>query len=130
LANSRLVAEQVVAHGGRAGIYVVWPPRGGDIDAGIANHMAAADAAGMAVYPVAQAFRALMNSRPDINLHAGDNFHPSVAGSWLAAMVITAVIFDQDPLGYPNIRPGTFPADWEQPIRQAARAAVSEHGRR
>lgn len=129
-ANSGVLADKVVANGGRPGMYVVWPPKGGNIDAGIANHMAAADAAGMAVYPVAQAFRALMNSRPDINLYAGDNFHPSVAGSWLAAMIITAVIFEQDPLAYPNIRPGTFPSDWEDPIRQAAKSAVSEYGRK
>ncbi|HRP07629.1 MAG TPA: hypothetical protein PLL69_03990 [Gemmatimonadales bacterium] len=128
--SGKLLADKVIAAGGRPGMYVVWPPRGGNIDAGIANHTAAAEAAEMAIYPVAQAFRLLGSSHPEIALLGNDNFHPSAAGSWLAAMVITAVIFDQDPLRYPNPRSGAFPAAWEDPIRQAAKDAVIQFGRR
>lgn len=114
----------------RIGIYAVWPPLGGDIDAGIQHYTAAADAYGLALYPVAQAFRDLEATRPDIALRDGDQFHPGPAGAWLAAMIIAATIYDHDPTDFPNLRPQNIPTEWEAPLRAAAKAAIASYGRR
>lgn len=123
------IVDRMIKFGTRAGLYVVWPPVGGDINAGIANYTAAADAKSAALYPVAHAFRALAQSHPDIALYGPDAFHPSYAGSWLAAMTIVATIFDQDPLTHPNLFPRFIPAEWELPLQLAAKAAVEGYGR-
>jgi hypothetical protein len=123
------IADRVATHGARPGMYVVWPPVGGDIDAGITHYTAAADAGSMAIYPVAHAFRVILASFPYIAIHASDNFHPSPAGSWLAAMVITATIFDQDPMEYPNPDPVHIPLAWEANLRLAARHAIATYAR-
>jgi len=124
------IADRVVKHGTRVGMYVVWPPIGGDIDAGIRNYTEAADAKSMALYPVAHAFRAIRASHPDIAVYDTDGFHPSRAGAWLAAMVIAATIYGQDPLQYPNLTERFIPKEWEAPLRAAAKAAVDTYGRR
>lgn len=114
----------------RGGLYVVWPPTGGNFDAGLDNYAAAANAHGLAIYPVGHAIRAVLQEHPEISVLAGDNFHPSVAGTWLAALVITAVIYDRDPGTMANIRPASIPAEWETPLRNAARDAISAYAKR
>ncbi len=127
---SRMIAERAAGHQTRSGLYMVWPPEGGNIDGSIANHASAAEANGMALYPVGYAIRLIRTGNPEISVLAGDGFHPNIAGSWLAAMVIAAVVFDQDPRDYPNIRSGVIPAAWEAPLRNAAWEAVQNYGRR
>jgi hypothetical protein len=126
--SSRL-ADRIAVHDARPGMYVVWPPIGGNIDAGIAHYTAAADARNMAIYPVAHAFRAVRASNPDIAIHAGDDFHPSHAGSWLAAMIIAATIYDHDPAQYPNLHPTFIEPAWEAPLRLAASQAIDAYAR-
>lgn len=124
------IADKVVKAGVRVGMYVVWPPVGGDINSGIQHYTEAANAKGMALYPVAHAFRALAASNPEVSLYEADDFHPSYAGSWLAAMIIAATIYDQDPTTYPNLFTRFIPAAWEAPLRNAAKTAVETYGRR
>jgi hypothetical protein len=124
------IIDRVVKFGTRAGFYVVWPPQGGDINAGINNYTSAANAKSAAIYPVAHAFRALNQSNPEILLYGSDGFHPSYAGSWLAAMIIVGTIFEQDPTTHPNLFPRFIPAAWEAPLRAAAKAAVDTYGRK
>lgn len=116
--------------GARVGLFMVWTAANGNLDGAIANYTAAADASGLALYPVGRAFMTVIRNHPEIRLHAGDMFHPSHAGSWLAGMVIAATIFEQDPMDYPNLFDTVIPAEWETPLRQAARDAVTNHGRR
>lgn len=122
-------AERIRAKGGHPGLYVVWPPLGGNIDNGIFHYETAANAHQTAIYPVGHAFRTLMGSHPDLPLRSADEFHPSPHGAWLAAMIITAVIYDADPttFGAPFSRDITD----EQAVilRQAAKAAVDAYGR-
>lgn len=118
------------AAGARVGLYVVWPPVGGNIDGGISNYEAAANQHGLAIYPVAHAIRSVLADHPDISVLAGDNFHPSVAGSWLAAIIITASIYNLDVGTLPNIRPASIRTEWVEPLREAARVAITDHGKR
>lgn len=123
------IADRITKNGTRPGMYVVWPQIGGNIDAGIANYTAAADARTMAIYPVAHAFKYVRANYPDVVIYGTDDFHPTYPGSWLAAMIITATIYDQDPMGYPNLFPRFIPAEWEVPLRTAAKIAVDTYGR-
>jgi hypothetical protein len=130
LQYSGLIANRVTKTGTRPGLYVAWPPIGGDIDAGINNHVAAANAHNLAIYPVGHAFRHVAATYPDVVIRDGDEFHPNYPGSWLAAMIIAAVIFDQDPMQYPNLFPRFIPAAYEAPLRTTAKLMVDTYGRR
>ncbi len=114
----------------RMGLFVAWPPEGGDIDAGIANHTTVANQLSLALYPVAQAFREAKRIDPTIPIYSADEFHQSATGSALAGMVIAAVIFNQDPTGYPNPFHGIITDDDLMTIRAAAKFAVDTYGRR
>ena len=127
---STIIADRVAKNGTRVGMYVVWPPIGGDINAGIDNYTAAANARNMAIYPVAHGFRHVRANFPAVLVYGPDDFHPSTAGTWLAAMIITAVIYDHDPLEYPNILPRQIPAEWEATLRATAKLMVDTYGRR
>ena len=122
-------AARTRAAGARPGLYVVWPPLGGAIGNGIQHYTDAANAHQTALYPVAHAFRQLGIDHQDVPIYMPDGFHPSPHGAWLAAMIITAVIYDADPT--------TFGAPFSRDItdedavtlRQAAKAAVTLYGR-
>lgn len=122
--------DLAVAAGARAGLYAVWPPLGDDLEAGIMNYTDAANQNGMALYPVAQAFREARRLDATIPLVGSDGFHPTATGAALAGMVIAAVIFAQDPSGYPNPLPTVIDAGDMTTLRAAARYAVQTFGRR
>jgi hypothetical protein len=84
----------------------------------------------MAIYPVGHAFRHVLANYPDVQIYDTDGFHPNFSGSWLAAMIIAAVIFYQDPLQYPNLFPRQVPAAYEVPLRTTAKLVVDNYGRR
>lgn len=123
-------ADRIRANGGTPGMYVVWPPLGGDIDNGIFYYTQAADAKQMSIYPVGQAFRALLANHPEIPIRESDEFHPSVHGAWLAAMIITGVIYDHDPDDFPNLVPREITDEQATILRAAARDAIRLFGRR
>jgi hypothetical protein len=129
LEYATLIADRIAKFGTRPGMYVTWPPIGGDIDAGITHYTEAANARNMAIYPVGHAFRHVMQNYPDVMIRDPDEFHPNFPGSWLAAMIITAVIFDHDPMQYPNLFPRLIPAAYEAPLRTTAKLMVDTYGR-
>jgi len=49
--------------------------------------------------PVGQAFARSLEKHPDLKLHSGDKYHASTEGSYLAALVIYATIFQDSPVG-------------------------------
>ncbi len=123
-------ADRITALGGTPGMYVVWPPLGDNIDNGISHYVAAADAKQMSVYPVGQAFRALMTSHPEIRLREADDFHPSMQGTWLAALIITGVIYDHDPEDFPNLVPRDITDEHATILRATAKDVIRLFGRR
>ena len=83
------VAKQ---RGARVALYTVWPSRArlGDIDAVIESHQLAAHDAGGEVVPVGVAWRDVLAADASAPLYADDGFHPSRAGTYLAALVFRA----------------------------------------
>ncbi|MES2304870.1 MAG: hypothetical protein V4558_05155 [Gemmatimonadota bacterium] len=123
-------SDEARKYGARPGLYVVWPPRGGDLAAGIANHEAAAAAANAALYPVAHAWREAWSVDPAMPLYGPDQFHPSQHGSWLAALIITAMVHDRPVGDFPNLFPAQITATQERVLRAAATKAIALYGRR
>ncbi|EOZ9300091.1 hypothetical protein A3462_06000 [Enterobacter bugandensis] len=65
------------------------------------------------VAPVGQAFRNAMKAYPEINLYHSDGNHPSLAGTYLAACVLFATLYDHSPIG------GALPVDSDMTVQTA-----------
>ena len=88
--------------GAKPALYQTWPPvdRPNDFAGSIESYeLAAADVSGV-VFPVARAWLAVWKLDPSIQLYS-DGLHASLAGSYLAALVMYARIFDRTPVGLP-----------------------------
>ena len=96
-------ATEIRSAGGRPALYMVWPmlERFGDFDRVAESYtLAAADVDGL-LLPVGDAWRAAWRRDPDLALYGPDDFHPSVAGSYLAALVMHARLSGTSPVGAP-----------------------------
>ncbi|MEP6590854.1 MAG: hypothetical protein ABJC19_06710 [Gemmatimonadota bacterium] len=116
--------------GTQPGLYVVWPPAGGNLDAGIANYESAASSAKAALYPVGEAWREAWRRDPTMPLYGPDQFHPGQHGAWLAALVIVAVVLDRPVADFPNTFPVQITPIQEQRLREAATLAIARYARR
>lgn len=116
--------------GARVAVYAVWAPVGADLPAGIRHHAEAAAAADAALYPVGTAWQLAWADRPRPALYGPDRFHPGPAGSWLAALVVVAMVYDRPVTDFPNLLPDRIPAAEEAVLRRAATAAIARAGRR
>jgi hypothetical protein len=119
------------ARGARVAMYTVWPSRAryGDMDRVIESHALAARDAGGSVVPVGVAWRAALRQDPALPLYDGDGFHPSRAGTYLAALVFREWLsgkpsggFTQNWTGARSL--GLTPAQAEV-LERAAHEAVS-----
>jgi len=140
LPDSRLLLRDYVmrfagpirAIGAQPALYSVWPSRGrqGDFARAIESYaLAAADVNGL-FFPVASAWLAAWRRDSTIALYEPDGLHPSVAGSYLAALVMYRVISKKTPLGLPaqfRLRDGraaTLPLSLATLLQAAADEAV------
>jgi hypothetical protein len=96
-------AAEIARVGGRPALYSVWPTRSRPQDFARAiesYELAAADVNGL-LFPVAEAWLAAWQRDAMIELYAPDGLHPSVAGSYLAALVMYARLLGETPVGLP-----------------------------
>jgi hypothetical protein len=84
-------ADKIRERGGRPALYMVWPPLGGNWDAVTRSYTDAAVAVDGMLFPAGEALRAV-HVEGDIAVFAGDQFHPSQAGTYLAALVIIGAL--------------------------------------
>ena len=91
------------ARGTRTGLYMVWPPleRYTAFDSVAASYRAAAAAVDGILFPAGDAWQAAWRRDPDLALYSSDGFHPTVAGTYLAALVFYATVYDRSPVGLP-----------------------------
>lgn len=97
-----LFAPLITAAGAQPAMYSVWPARDRAIDferAAESYALAAADIGAM-LFPVATAWNV---ARRDIELYSPDGLHPNAYGSYLAALVMFAVLAQRTPIGLPTI---------------------------
>ncbi len=90
--------------GGRTAMYMVWPEsaRVGVWDDVTESYAEAARAVGGMLMPAGEAFHSAVRLDPGLELFSGDGFHPSPAGTYLAALVIYAQATGRSPVGLSN----------------------------
>ena len=102
-------AKQV---GGRTLLFATWARKNGSpkLDASVGDYQSAqsrvnvafekmAHELGVDLIPVGRAWQKVVTDRPELELYNADGSHPSALGSYLAACVIFAHIFETSPVG-------------------------------
>jgi len=88
------------------------------------------------LFPVGEAWRAAWRRDANLALYAQDGLHPSVRGSYVAALVIASMLLDRSPIGMParlSLRTGaviSIPPEDAIILQQAAAEAIEKFGRR
>ena len=92
LGYARTCAADIRAAGAEPAFYMVWPEEQhiGSFERVCASYRLAAAEVDGTLLPVGEAWRAAWRADPEMPLYGPDRFHPSAAGSYLAALVITA----------------------------------------
>ena len=103
LEYARRFAQEIRRAGAKPALYIVWPStsRKGDFD-GVAEsyRQAAAETKGI-LFPAGKAWRAAWRRNPKLELYSPDGLHPTVAGSYLAALIIYQQLYAKTPVGLP-----------------------------
>jgi hypothetical protein len=91
--------------GARVAMYMVWPSsdRLGDFDGVRLSYAAAAREAGGLLMPAGDAWREAWRRDSRLALYGPDGFHPTAAGSYLAALVMYRAFFGRSPVGLPPL---------------------------
>ncbi len=87
---SERFAEEARAHGTASALYQVWPSDGrrSAFPAVVEAYTNAAEASGSMLLPAGEAWLAAWARNPSLDLYGPDGFHPSEAGTYLAALVV------------------------------------------
>jgi len=136
LEYTRRFAKEIRAAGATPALYMVWPSeaRMRDFDRLEESYrLAAAEVRGI-LLPAGAAWREAWKRDPKLDLYAADRFHPSLAGSYLAALVTYQKLFGVTPIGLPtrlNLRSKT-PTEINLPKKDARvlQLAASETNKR
>ena len=122
-------------HGGHAAVYWL-PPHGqpggkmpsdelnrrlGEMAVSVANEV------GAIVIPVGLAFQEAYRRRPGIKLQMGyDDYHPTVAGQYLASSVVYATLYERSPVGNPYDYFGAIDPDTREFVQKVADDTVKK----
>jgi hypothetical protein len=120
---AKTFAAAIRAAGGRPAFYTVWPEswRRPAFDAVIANYRAAARETGGLLLPAGAAWKSVLRTSPRIALYGPDGFHPTRAGTYLAAVTIAAGITGRSAVGLPTLG---LPKQTALVLQRAAAAAL------
>jgi hypothetical protein len=115
--------EDIRKAGAKTALFQVWPSktRFGDFDGVSRSYTNAASDVSGVLLPAGDAWRAAWKREPALALYGPDEFHPSAAGSYLAALVMVRRLFDVSPVGLPA--PG-IPAPTAKLLQEVA-ASIS-----
>jgi len=96
-------AEAARAAGTRVAVFMVWPMAGQRDGFALVgrSYREAAEASGSLFLPAGEAWAAVLAGPTPPALHASDGLHPTLAGSFLAAMVIARDLVGIDPAKVP-----------------------------
>lgn len=100
-----VLAQEIRAVGAIPAMYAVWPSleRSFDFDGVQASYDAAATSVQGALIPAGEGWRAAWRREPGMPLYAGDGFHPSRSGTYVAALMMLQLF-------YPELSPAGLPA--------------------
>jgi hypothetical protein len=114
--------------GGRSALYMVWPEhaRFAWFDRVRDSYaLAARDVDGWFL-PAGESWRAAWEEEPELQLYGGDGFHPTVAGSWAAALTIFCGLSGLAPDDLPA--PSALDPTMAERLREAAAEAIERYG--
>jgi hypothetical protein len=123
----------------RSALYMVWPTvdrAAIDTDRAAESYRLAAQAVDGLLFPVGEAWREAFRLDPEAPLYAADGLHPTVAGSYLAALVMYAALYEKTPVGLPatlRLRDGRVLAltpELAASLQQAAAAVTTAAARK
>lgn len=100
--DARRFNELIRKAGARPALLMVWPLRSRqqDFDRVRDSYALAAKETEGILLPAGEAWRAALLKQPNLPLY-NDDIHPTPAGSYLAALVIYARLYEQSPVGLP-----------------------------
>jgi hypothetical protein len=125
-----LFADRIRSLGSaRPALYMVWPDvtRLSFFDDVSQSYRNAAEAADAGLYPAGEAWRAAWNEDASLRLYGDDGYHPSVLGSYLAALTIYRGLTQRSVIGLPA--PAGIPPDVAALLQRAAEQATAQFGR-
>jgi hypothetical protein len=126
-------AAEIAKVNARPALYSVWPTlaRQQDFPRAIESYTLAASDVNGVLLPVASAWLAAWRRDPELALYGADGFHPTLTGTYLAAVVMYATIFNRSPVGLPSrlhLRSGAVIAIDEQTARLLQEVAAAGAG--
>jgi hypothetical protein len=101
---TRRFDAEIRSAGARTALYMVWPEsfrREAFPDVSESYRLAAQDVGGI-LLPAGDAWQAAWQRQPSLALYGPDGFHPSLAGSYLAALTIYGGLTGGSPVGLPR----------------------------
>jgi hypothetical protein len=104
---TRRFAQEIRRSGARPALYMVWPSRARAQDFGGVSEsyqLAAQEVDGL-LFPAGEAWQSAWRRDPKLELYSPDGLHPTLAGTYLAALVIYQQLY----------KPSSF--DFTQPLR-------------
>lgn len=102
-----LFAAEIESVGAQAALYMVWPSKARfyDFERVSDSYRIAAMIVDGLLYPAGEAWLAAWDRNPSIKLYSEDDFHPSLVGTYLAALVIFEQLTDIDLNDLPPVIP-------------------------
>lgn len=127
--NIRLFAGPIAESGARTALYATWARRNAPEaqDAITSAYASIAGEIGATLVPVGTAWQAFAAAHGSPALYDRDLSHPSPAGSYLAACVFFAVLFERSPAGLPAPIAGLSTPDATR-LQEAAWETVADVG--
>jgi hypothetical protein len=101
---ARRFAEEIRKSGARPALYTVWPSRARfrDFNRVVESYALAAKEVDGVLLPAGAAWLSAWRHRPDLALYSPDDFHPSLVGSYLAAIVIYQQLYGDTEVRAPS----------------------------
>jgi hypothetical protein len=122
LEYARTYEPVIRAAGARTAFYMVWPEEQHlrSFDRTCESYRLAAEEVDALLLPAGEAWRAAWRRDPAMPLYGPDRFHPSLLGSYLTALVMTAELTGRSPLDLAS------PEDLDPPLSLGHRVTASQ----
>ncbi|MBM3265486.1 MAG: SGNH/GDSL hydrolase family protein [candidate division Zixibacteria bacterium] len=124
--NIRLFDSVIKASGAKTALYLTWARQNAPETQRLITdaYVAIGKMLDATLFPVGMAWERFLLTYPSLPLHDKDQSHPTPAGSYLAACVMLACLFDQNPTGVPGKVKGLLPEEIER-LQKTAWGTVS-----
>jgi hypothetical protein len=122
--NIRLFDEAIKASGAKTALYLTWARQNvPETQEALTNaYLAIGEELGATIVPAGVAWQQFLRKHDRPVLHDKDMSHPTLAGSYLAASVFFAVLFEESPVGIASVLKGLTQAEVELLQKAAWRA--------